>query len=132
MHIHGRFFSNTQLNDSGIHIRCGHKAAAADLEQNFRLGVILHGRTDSAALARAGLCTQTLCRFFLYHNRDARDGQTIFQKLHDDRRRDVIRQVRTHSDLFPVKFFFDDAVQVDLHHVVVDDLHVIAVGKRFV
>ena len=32
VHIHGRFFSNTQLNDSGIHIRCGHKAAAADLE----------------------------------------------------------------------------------------------------
>lgn len=129
-HGYGGLLPHIQADDGACHLGGGVKAAGLDAEQQLRLGVIGHGVADCTRIPRAGGSAEALCGLLLHHYGNVPDRQLFLQQAHQNRAGDVVRQVGTDGDGLAAELLGQQSLQIDLQHVVQDELEVVVVGHR--
>ena len=117
---------NREPDNRRTHIGPGHETVRRHICREIRLRIVLHGKGQSAVILRSGAGFHPLRHFLLHHDRDALNRQAVFQKLHQNRRRDVIRQVRHHLD-GPAAIRREQCRDIGLHDVAGNDLQVLVI-----
>ena len=120
-----------QPDHAGTHIRPWDKAVRRHIRHDLRIAVILHRKGQGAVFLSARPRLHALRHLLLDHDGDALHRSAVFQKTHDDGRRDVIGQIRDNVQRFSAVILFRQFPDIRLHDVGVDDLRVRKSGQCF-
>ena len=125
-HGDGRRLADAAGDDDAHDFRRGDEGARRNIQNNFRLGVVLDGDGKRAVRFRAGFGNHALGDFFLHHRHEVRDGQVLLEERHEDGRRDLVRQVRRDFE----RTWAHDLRDVDFQDVARHDAHVVVTSER--
>ncbi len=123
-------WQDTQHNDCRSHLRARHKAGRRHNHSNLRIAVILHCNGKRTVIFCAGQCLHPSGNLLLHHNGQAGDRVMLFQKLHQYRRCDVIRQVRNNLDWSAVIFFANQGIEVCFQNILIQNFNVVISSQR--
>ena len=129
LHVRRRCAAHTQPHDGARDLRRGDKAVRRHVEEQLRLGVPLDEHGQRAVIRRAGPGAQAARDLALDHDGDGVEAAGG-EKRREQRRRDVIRQVRAHDGAQAGEALGHQLRQVEREHVAKDELHVFIPRER--
>ena len=112
------------------HLRAGHEAVGRHIRHDIRLRIILYSQRQGAIIlgTRSGL--HPIRHLFLYHDGYALYRDVIFKKPHNDRSRNIIRQIRHHFDRPASILLLCQLRDIHLQDVFIDHLYVVISIQR--
>ena len=102
-----------EADHSGSHIRARDKAVRRHVRHDLRLRVILDSQGQSAVVLGTRTFLHAVRHFLLYHDGNIVDRHAALKKPHDDRGRDIVRQVRNDLDWLSAIVFLCQCLDID-------------------
>ena len=124
-----RLFAHRELQNRARDLRLRDEAAGRNVKQQLRLGIILAEDAERAVFAPAWGRADALCDLLLYHDGHGLERPALEQSG-QDRRRDIVRQIRAGHRAQARKFLFDQRRDIGLQDVAEDDLQILISRHR--
>ena len=107
-----------------------HKAVRRHICHNIRLGIILHGQRQGTVIFRSRSYLHTVCHFLLHHNRNRVNRHFSLKQSHDNRRCNVIGQIRHNFNGFSTVALLCQLSDVYFQYIFIENRYILIILKR--
>ena len=113
----------------GSHIRTRDKAVRRHVRHDLRFCVVLDSQGQGTVILGTRTFLHAVRHFLLNHDSDVINRHAALKEPHDDRGRDIIRQVCNNLDRLSAVVFLGQCLDIYSQDVLVDDGDVIVVRQ---
>ena len=116
-----------KTNHCAPHLRTGHKTVRRNICHDIRLSIILNRQRQSSVILCSRSHLHPVCHFFLNHHSNRLHRNVTLKKPHNNRSRNVIRQICHYFDRFPLIFFPRQLCDIHFQDILIDHCHVVII-----
>ena len=112
------------------HAGPGNEAVGRHIGRHIGVGVILHRQRQGSVILGTRSCLHPVSHLLLHHHRNAVQGNLPLKKSHDDRRRNIVRQIGHHLDGPSAVFLPGQRGYIHLQYILADHVYIIIFCQR--
>ena len=119
------------MNHCTAYIWSGNEAVRWHFLYNGGIAIVLHGKSECTVIFCSRSRLHTKRHFLLYHHRDGLKRKPFFQKIHQDRSRDVVRKIGYNLYGGELLVLCQKGKIIDFQCIAVNEFKIILGGKSF-
>ena len=119
-----------QTNDCRTNLWSWHKTIRRHIRNNIWFCVILHSEGKCPVIFGPRSHLHPICHLFLHHDSNTFNRYMAFKQAHNNRCRNIIRQICYHFDRLVIIIFLCKFWNIHFQHIVIDHSHIVVCLQR--